>query len=108
MSAIASGAGGVFSEKLLKAKGTGQQKSNGRELLLRQAPQVQARFRRRMEEGYPPRERRIHSHSPARRAGQTGAHATGTRARDARRRRQPVRGVGAPRSRRRINMRVAR
>ena len=41
-------------------------------------------------------ERRIHSHSPACRAGQTGAHATGTRARDARRRRQPVRGVGAP------------
>ena len=31
VSAIASGAGGVFSEKLLKAKSTEQQKSNGRE-----------------------------------------------------------------------------
>jgi UDP-galactose transporter len=31
LNAVASGAGGVFSEKLLKAKGTEQQKSNGRE-----------------------------------------------------------------------------
>ena len=31
VSAVASGAGGVFSEKLLKAKTTGHQKSNGRE-----------------------------------------------------------------------------
>ena len=55
-----------------------------------------------------PLEREGFTSPPARPAGQTGAHATGPRARDARRRRQPVRGVGAPRSRRHINRRVTR